>query len=81
MPADAMEAYIGNIIATAPLGREGTVAEIANAALFPGSDDSAYMTAANLVVDGGWMNVEPDRRAGAAVARRRNQPEDCCCPG
>lgn len=41
----------------APLGRPGTPLEIANGAVFLGSDESSYITAADLVIDGGWMNV------------------------
>ena len=41
----------------APLGRPGTPVEIANAAVYLGADESAYVTAEDLVVDGGWMNV------------------------
>ncbi len=41
----------------APLGRAGTPQEQASAAVFLASDESRFMTAADLVNDGGWMNV------------------------
>lgn len=42
---------------SAPLGRAGTPDEIANAAAFLASDESSFVTATDMVVDGGWMNV------------------------
>ncbi|MFA9200544.1 MAG: SDR family oxidoreductase [Cypionkella sp.] len=41
----------------APLGRAGKPDEIAEAAVFLGSDASSFVTAADYVVDGGWSNV------------------------
>lgn len=45
------------VVGQAPLRRAGTPLEIANAAVFLGSDESSYVTALDLVVDGGWANV------------------------
>lgn len=42
-----------------PLGRIGTPDDIAPAALFLASAESAYVTGANLVIDGGWSIVLP----------------------
>ena len=47
---DAIEAKI-------PMGYGGEPADIANASLFLASDDSKYITGADLVVDGGWTAV------------------------
>ena len=40
-----------------PLGRVGTADEVVNVALFLASDAAAYVTGANVVVDGGWSAV------------------------
>jgi len=51
---DDFEAMAGH---GAPLGRAGTPLEQANAAVFLASDEASFITAADLVNDGGWMNV------------------------
>lgn len=45
---------LGRLIQATPLQRLGQPADIARAALFLASDDSAYITGAELVIDGGF---------------------------
>ena len=44
-------------IATVPLGRIGTPDDLAKAAVFLASDDSAYVTGIELFVDGGAVQI------------------------
>lgn len=54
--------YIAEMIESVPLGRLGSVEDIANAALFLASDEAAFITGQTLVVDGG--QVLPESLAG-----------------
>ena len=57
LPQEAIDGFAQMIASTAPLGRLGKPEEIAPAAVFLASDESSYVTALDLAVDGGWMNV------------------------
>jgi NAD(P)-dependent dehydrogenase (short-subunit alcohol dehydrogenase family) len=51
------EGFQKNVASTVPMGRMGTMEEIARAVLFLASDDSSYVTGSELFVDGGFAQV------------------------
>jgi NAD(P)-dependent dehydrogenase (short-subunit alcohol dehydrogenase family) len=53
----AIDGFTQRISAAAPLGRPGQPEEVAQAAVFLASDESSYITAADLLVDGGYGSV------------------------
>ena len=53
LPKDA----IAHMVTTIPIGRMGTSDEIANAAVFLGSDEASFVTGIELFVDGGMAQV------------------------
>ena len=50
--------YIRSMEASIPMGRLGSVTDIANAALFFATDEAAYITGQSLVIDGGQILPE-----------------------
>ncbi len=54
MPADMAEAYGARTVGQVPMGRIGEPNDLAGVVLFLASDESRYMTGAQLVVDGGF---------------------------
>jgi 3-oxoacyl-[acyl-carrier protein] reductase len=58
------EEYIRGMEAAVPMRRLGTVADIANAALYFASDEAAYVTGQSLVIDGGQILPESQAALG-----------------
>jgi len=57
MTDEQIDAFTAQAAATTPLGRVGTPDEIARAVVFLASDDSSFVDAAELFVDGGAAQV------------------------
>lgn len=56
--SDLGEDYIKAMTASIPMKKLGTVADIANAALFLSTDEAAYITGQTIVIDGGQVLPE-----------------------
>jgi NAD(P)-dependent dehydrogenase (short-subunit alcohol dehydrogenase family) len=54
--AEDLDACLEHWRANIPMGRVGTIREIANAALFLASDEASYITGSNLLADGGMTS-------------------------
>jgi NAD(P)-dependent dehydrogenase (short-subunit alcohol dehydrogenase family) len=57
LPADQLSAMASHIQGQIPLGRFGNAVEIAKAAVYMASDESAFTVGSELVIDGGMSNI------------------------
>ncbi len=65
------EACLAHWRANIPLGRVGSLREIAQAAVFLASDDASYITGANLLADGGMTSQLVSRESYASKSLER----------
>jgi NAD(P)-dependent dehydrogenase (short-subunit alcohol dehydrogenase family) len=64
----AADAFEEGLRAVVPQGRPGTPADVADAALYLASDQSAYVNGVALTVDGGWLAEKSFAASEAAAA-------------
>jgi NAD(P)-dependent dehydrogenase (short-subunit alcohol dehydrogenase family) len=57
MTEEQVKQYADSVVSNIPLGRTGTLDEIARAVSFLASDESSYITGIELVVDGGMTQI------------------------
>jgi NAD(P)-dependent dehydrogenase (short-subunit alcohol dehydrogenase family) len=58
------------VVSSTPVARIGYPEDVANAALYLASDESAWVTGTNLVIDGGMVAGYVAAAAGASGAER-----------
>jgi NAD(P)-dependent dehydrogenase (short-subunit alcohol dehydrogenase family) len=56
-PANPLHDPVTSLVASIPLGRLGKPEDVAPLALFLASDESSYITGANVVIDGGFTTA------------------------
>jgi NAD(P)-dependent dehydrogenase (short-subunit alcohol dehydrogenase family) len=57
MTEEQVKQYADSVVGNIPLGRTGTLDEIAKVVSFLASDESSYITGIELVVDGGMTQI------------------------
>jgi NAD(P)-dependent dehydrogenase (short-subunit alcohol dehydrogenase family) len=57
LPQEALDGFAQLYTSATPLGRLGKPEEIAPAVVFLASDEAAYVSAHDLLADGGWASV------------------------
>lgn len=75
LPPEEVQSIAASLMAKVPLGRIVQPDEIARVALFLGSNDSSFVTGAEIVADGGWTDVgvlmgisgPPDAASGSRI--------------
>jgi NAD(P)-dependent dehydrogenase (short-subunit alcohol dehydrogenase family) len=69
--AEDLDACLEHWRANIPMGRVGTIREIAQAALFLASDEASYITGANLLADGGMTSQLVSKELYRSKAQER----------
>jgi NAD(P)-dependent dehydrogenase (short-subunit alcohol dehydrogenase family) len=68
LESEANRATSETALAAAPISRRGTATEVANVAAFLCSSQASFMTACDVLVDGGWVGAMRAAPGGAAFA-------------
>jgi NAD(P)-dependent dehydrogenase (short-subunit alcohol dehydrogenase family) len=57
MTEEQIKQYVDGVVGNIPLGRTGTLDEVAKVVSFLASDESSYVTGIELFVDGGMTQI------------------------